>query len=115
MKRNKKSKYTFETHFYAPELNKILLNGTNVNRYFPESIRRELTKDYVENLRKIRQHITFKPYLHFITIAYIGDKSGFVKEIQGGFNSWKEAMPVFNKMKEWFKTETPTRKVKFMY
>ena len=30
----KKSNYTFEVHAYAPELNKVYLNGLNVTKYF---------------------------------------------------------------------------------
>ena len=59
-----KSNYTFEVHVYAPELNKVYLNGLNVTKYF-EKIKKDLTKDFASNIRLIRKTLNYKMYNHY--------------------------------------------------
>ena len=46
--------YIFEVHTFAPELNKIFLNGINVSKNF-DPILKTLTKDYKSNIRLVRR------------------------------------------------------------
>ena len=65
----KKSNYTFEVHVYAPELNKVYLNGLNVTKYF-EKIKKDLTKDFASNIRLIRKTLNYKTYNHYCVGKY---------------------------------------------
>lgn len=40
-----KTKYSFEVHSYAPELNKIFIGSTDVTNRFPEDVVKGLTKE----------------------------------------------------------------------
>lgn len=59
--------YNFEVHTFAPELNKVFLNGINVSKNF-DPILKKLTKDYKSNIRLVRRCNYSIPHLPVWTI-----------------------------------------------
>lgn len=110
-----KTKYSFEVHAYAPELNKVFIGSSDVTSKFPDQIVKSFTKDYRSNIRKIRAYYGRTYYNHFISIKYTGENSGFIKELRGGFDIWDQALPVIRKSRDWFKTEVPKREISFTW
>ena len=108
----KKSNYTFEVHVYAPELNKVYLNGLNVTKYF-EKIKKDLTKDFASNIRLIRKTLNYKTYNHYCAGKYYSQYGE--KNFNGGFNNWYEAIDTFRMLKSWFTKEKPKLQIKFKY
>lgn len=53
-------KLTFEVHTYAPELNKIYSNGTDITALFGGSTLLKLCKDYQHNCKVVRQAVKAK-------------------------------------------------------
>lgn len=106
----KKSNYTFDVHAYAPELNRIYLNGINVTKSF-ENIKKDLTKDYANNIRLIRKTLNYKTYNHYCIGKYYNQYGQ--KSFNGGFNNWNEAMDMFRMLKSWFTKEKPKLQINF--
>lgn len=110
-----KTKYSFEVHSYAPELNKIFIGSKDVTSRFPEDVVKSLTKNYRLNIQRIRRWLNRICYNHFIVINYTGENSGFTQDRFGGFDSWQQAMPVIREARNFFTMEVPRREVRFPY
>lgn len=106
--------YTFETHLYSPEQNKVFLKGIDISKHFSSTVLSSFCNDYKHNIQVIRKAL--KPFKGLRTYKLAVTRlNGTIETRFCSVFSCNEALQQLKKAKQYYNIEGTKIEFKRLY
>lgn len=106
--------YTFETHLYSPEQNKVFLKGIDISKHFSSTVLSSLCNDYKHNIQVVRKSLS--PFKGLRAYKLVATRLNGTTETRFcNVGTCKEALDQLKKAKQYYNIEGTKIEFKRLY